>query len=195
MQEADAAQDDGFSDLLHSVFSDSNRAGCLLLDEVFRAFFSTNQTLGRHFSLRDVLESTSKRYLLFWHANVPYRATVRQRIDYEYEVVHLQLPNHGFVYQPITSTAAQTVNRHKSSTWRSLPASVALRNFPTISAMCSRNYDHARVFYNCETQRVDIQLRPTAANNLKRMFEISFEPGYVEETAMVPWQPWRGHVH
>lgn len=185
MEEGDAAYEDGWTELLHGIFHDSNRAGCLLLDEVFANFFRTNTFRGQRLSLHDVLHSNSKRYVSFSHADVPWRATIHQRAESDDDIVLLQLPNNGFVYKPV-GLEGKTYSRHKSNTWRSLPANLALRNFPTIAAFCSRQYTEGIVYYNHDTQRVDMQLFPPAGSD-NPVFEIFFEPAYPEQRAQ--WQP------
>jgi hypothetical protein len=147
-----------------------------LLDEVFVAFFATNRTklsLPGLCAFPQGRYPQDKIYSTFFHADIPYMATVFLYTKDGDDWVNLKLNNDGFWYKQIHTEAY--ISRHSHDRWQKLPKSYykyfenVVASFQDTHRMC--------IYYNSFTKRVDIRLRSIDIKKHKNVV-ITFEPGY-----------------
>lgn len=146
-----------------------------LLDEVFSEFLSSNR---RNVTLQHILTFPKgaypgdRMYTTFFHAEIPYMATVFLYDKNGQEWVNVKLNNDGFWYGHILGSY---VSRHNHTKWIRLDQKYH-RYFETVIRAFQETHKVV-IYYNQHLKRVDVKLFAIEPAVHKHVV-LTFEPGY-----------------
>jgi hypothetical protein len=126
------------------------------LDSIFGSFLDTNYHQGRKFSLDDILALQDETHFKYFLNNVPYRAIVTVKDDYDATWICIHLSNNAFVY---TKIEGDKICRYKFDSWVSVDRD-GFQQLGRLRKATSAAFDKAKAFYSYEEHRVDIKLYP-----------------------------------
>lgn len=147
-----------------------------LLDEVFGKFLETNLnkwSLEQILTFRAGVYPGDRTYSTFFHAEIPYMATVFLFSKNGEEWVNVKLNNDGFWYDRIHGE--QFISRHNHDKWIRL--GIKYHKYFTVLRDAFRETHKILIYYNAHLKRVDVKLF-SLDTTLHKNVVVTFEPGY-----------------